>query len=204
MRLPSVLRFQLMVLGLVLLGVGDVTGAGPLSRYGLRDVDSEDQSGHRILQFQLGSAIRSSGTLWGAPSWSGRGQFRASVSYGFDGWRGFDQEMRIDYQEYRFPGTTQPRKWSLSSIFVFPRSIHYFPLYFGLGGGLALFFNQLPGESELGLDYQLLIGLRFYRLWGSVGVAIEFNQNGHLFLLSDGQAHQSSLMFGLVADFDGI
>lgn len=71
-------------------------------------------------------------------------------------------------------------------------------------GGLALFFNQLPGESELGLDYQLLIGLRFYRLWGSVGVAIEFNQNGHLFLLSDGQAHQSSLMFGLVADFDGI
>lgn len=76
-----------------------------------------------------------------------------------------------------------------------------FPLYFGGGAGVGVFFKQLRDESSLSLDYQLVMGLRLLRLIGETGLVLETGMKNHVHLLSDGQYNGVFLTLGAAFNF---
>jgi hypothetical protein len=92
-------------------------------------------------------------------------------------------------------------KFSIMPIITFPDASSRFPLYFGVGLGLGVFGNQIPGESTLALDYSLIAGARFFNLWGQTGLFVEGGIKNHLHLLSDGQFNGTFISSGLVFTF---
>lgn len=153
----------------------------------------------QVLSLYVGSFISSQAYAWGNGSESvGRANY--GVTYLFDEWLGFDRNLRVEFQEFQFTGV-RPRKLSFSTLITFPRAESEFPLYFGAGLGLGVFLEQLPGESQFVLDYQLAAGLRFFDVFGAVGVFAEIAMKNHFNILSDGQLNGTTLVTGAVFHF---
>lgn len=157
--------------------------------------------GTRLLMLSLGTYTGSKAYLWkGSETRENVGRSSYGVTYLFDEWRSLDVNLRIDFNEFKIDDD-RALKMSLLPIITFPSAEARFPLYFGFGAGLGVFFQQVPEESQLALDYQLIAGARFSDLFENFGFFFEFGMKNHLHVLSDGQLNGSALTTGAVFSF---
>lgn len=123
------------------------------------------------------------------------------VTYRVGEWKNsMDLGLRIDYNEFEVAGE-KPTKLSFMPVLTFPDASSKFPLYFGAGMGLGVFFKQVPNKSAISLDYQLFAGARFFNVFENTGFFIEAGLKNHILLLSTGQLNGTFLSAGLVFTF---
>jgi hypothetical protein len=154
-----------------------------------------------VLWLHLGRATGSQ-----AYNWSEKGRLDAvatssyGLSYFLGDWGSLDGILRADFNEYEF---TEQRllKLSLMPLVVLPQLSTRFPLYFGVGAGLGVFFKQLEAKSQISFDYQLFLGLRLMDLWPGLGFFIEYGLKNHVHLLSEGQLNSTVLSLGPIFHF---
>jgi hypothetical protein len=156
--------------------------------------------GFEFLMLNLGSFVGSESYFWGPSSPPNVGRANYGVTYLFDQWHSLDRHVRIEFAEYKIEDH-QPRKISILPLITFPRAETRFPLFFGFGVGVGVFFNQIRGESDFSLDYQLVGGLRFLDVFNRVGFFAEYAMKNHFLILSDGQFNGSALNTGVVFTF---
>lgn len=131
----------------------------------------------------------------------GIGNLTTGVSYRIGQWVGsMDLLIRADLITFHLD-ETQLKKMSLLPLIAFPEANSRFPLYFGGGIGLGVFFEQIDKESPISLDYQLFAGIRLFELIGSMGLTFEFGMKNHLHLLSDGQYSGTFASMGFLFTF---
>lgn len=128
------------------------------------------------------------------------GKSGLGVTYRFDEWGQSDLNIRFELNEFAAVEQKQ-LKFSIMPVVVFPEADSQFPLYFGVGGGLGVFFKQVDQESSLSFDYQLFMGARFFNIAGSTGFFIETGLKNHIHLLSDGQLNGTYLSLGALFTF---
>ncbi len=114
------------------------------------------------------------------------GKWTGGVTYRFDEWGGMDTLFRVELGAFELEGEKM-NKLSFMPVLAFPEASSEFPLYFGIGGGLGVFFKQINNESSLSIDYQVLVGARFFNILDSIGFLVEAGLKNHLHILSDGQ-----------------
>ncbi|MEN0058150.1 MAG: hypothetical protein AAGB31_04900 [Bdellovibrio sp.] len=123
------------------------------------------------------------------------------VTYRVGEWlNSMDMNLRIDYSEFDV-GREDASKLSFLPLITFPDASSRFPLYFGAGLGLGIFFQQASSKSALSLDYQLVAGARFFNIYENTGFFVEAGLKNHLLLLSSGQLNGTFLAAGLVFTF---
>lgn len=156
----------------------------------------------RLLALHLGGYTESEAFVWGK---RGRnddiGKYTVGVTYRVGEWtNSMDLHIRVDFNRYELENE-RPLKMSFLPLITFPDAASGFPLYFGAGAGVGVFFKQLDGESNLSLDYQILAGVRMLDVFGSTGVFFESGMKNHLHLLSDGQVNAVFVATGAVFRF---
>jgi len=158
-------------------------------------------SGDNLLMLHLGQYTDSQSYNWGPSNLIyGAGQANYGVTYLMDQWRGLDVNLRADFSEYSLQGT-RAVKLAIMPLVTFPRAETKFPLYFGIGGGGGVFLQQYPNSSNISFDYELVLGLRFMELVGSLGLFAEYGMKNHLLLLSQGQFNGTVISGGLIFNF---
>ena len=166
----------------------------------VRDASSQSLS-EGLLMLHVGGFSSSTSYNWKDNNKRGGvGKATYGVTYLYDHWNGLDVNLRFDFIEYKID-EERALKLSLLPLWTFPMAAKHFPLYFGLGVGPGIFFNQLADESNLSLDYQLIAGARFMDLYENFGAFIEFGLKNHLHILSDGQFNGTALVAGAVFTF---
>lgn len=129
------------------------------------------------------------------------GRWTTGVTYRIGEWtNSMDLGFRAELTSFKVEDS-HPLKLSLLPVITFPDAKSGFPLYFGAGAGLGVFFKQAQDESSLSLDYQIFAGVRFPNLLGSTGFLFETGLKSHLHLLSDGQYNGVFVAAGAVFDF---
>lgn len=129
------------------------------------------------------------------------GSTSIGVTYRMYEWRNsMDLNIRVDFNEYKVAGE-KPQKLTLMPLLTFPDASARFPLYFGFGAGLGVFLKQIPDESPIAFDYQLIMGARFFDIFENTGFFIEAGLKNHLLLTSSGQVNGTYLTGGLVFTF---
>lgn len=158
----------------------------------------------RVLMLHLGAFTSSESFYW---TRSGRIDDVAKTNFGLtyrmdEFTSSMDLNIRADFTFYHFPGEDlEPFKMSILPLVTFPDAGSGFPLYFGLGGGLGVFFRQIKNESNLTFDYQLVAGARFMNIADGAGFFIESGLKNHLHLLSDGQINGVFFSGGAIFTF---
>lgn len=179
----------------------DEVGRKAAQKYFTTDANSKSSFGTNVLMIHLGKFTNSVAYSWGANSpLTDSGAAVYGVTYLFEQWHGFDTNLRIDFHEFVIENQ-KVMKMSVAPIWTFPRVDTQFPLYFGLGGGLGVFFQQVTGRSYLSFDYQLLMGVRFLNMIQNFGVFLEVGMKNHLHLLSTGQFNGTAVSIGGVFNF---
>ena len=154
-----------------------------------------------LLMLHVGGYSSSTSYQWkDSDKRTGVGKATYGVTYLFDQWSGLDVNVRFDFNEFKIDDE-RATKLSLMPLWTFPRAETHFPLYFGMGAGLGVFFTQLTDESNISFDYQLVAGVRFQDLYENLGAFVEFGMKNHLHLLSDGQFNGTALSAGAVFTF---
>lgn len=122
------------------------------------------------------------------------------ITYFLSEWNSLDLNLRADFNEFLI---NQERlvKISFLPLITFPRIETRFPIYFGMGAGLGVFFKQIDSESNLSFDYQLVTGVRMMDLLNGMGFFVEYGLKNHLHLLSDGQLNATAVTGGAVFSF---
>jgi hypothetical protein len=157
--------------------------------------------GDNFLSIMAGPYINSASYAWkGSDKRTGIAKATYNVTYLFERWHNIDVNIRGDFTEFQLDDE-KFLKMSLMPLWTLPMADTRFPLYFGFGAGLGVFFRQVDGESNLSLDYQLLTGLRFPDLFENVGPILEFGMKNHLHILSDGQVNATALTIGAIFSF---
>lgn len=165
------------------------------------EVSQNASNGNGMLMLQIGGFINSDAYEWGMNGKQEKiGKASYGVTYLFDQWHGIDVNIRGDFNEYKVAGN-RAVKFSIMPLWTLPMVESNFPLYFGLGTGLGVYFKQLDDESNISFDYQLVAGFRLRDLFNSVGIVVEFGLKNHLHLLSDGQFNGTALTAGTVFSF---
>ncbi|MCB0413492.1 MAG: hypothetical protein KDD50_04110 [Bdellovibrionales bacterium] len=153
------------------------------------------------LALQIGSFFNDNAYQWGSAEKEGVGEFNAGVTYRFGEWvDSTDFVIRMDFGSYNL-ATGPSTKMSILPMITFPDANSGFPLYFGLGAGLGIFFKQVDSESDISLDYQLIAGTRFFNVIENMGLIFETGMKNHFNLLSDGQYNSVFLSAGTVFVF---
>lgn len=111
-----------------------------------------------------------------------------------------DLHVRVDYTQFKLDDENVS-KISFMPMITFPDAKSRFPLYFGMGVGMGIFMKQIDKKSALSLDYQLVMGARFFNVFESTGFFVEGGLKNHLHLLSSGQLNGAFLAGGLVFTF---
>lgn len=154
------------------------------------------------MALHLGRFMSSQSWEWGQNGRednTGAGSF--GVTYRMYEWNNsMDMCVRIDFNEYDVAGE-KPLKMSLMPLITFPDATSRFPLYFGAGLGLGVFFKNHKDESPLSFDYQLVMGARFFNVFENAGFFIETGMKNHLQLFSTGQFNGVFLTGGAVFTF---
>lgn len=162
---------------------------------------SPAQAGDRYLSLHVGTFFDENSYSWGRSSQEDIGKFNAGVTYRIGQWvNSMDLLFRADYNAYEL-NEGRASKLSLLPLITFPDASSRFPLYFGGGAGLGVFFKQIPGEESLSFDYQLVAGARFFDLLEGFGVMVETGMKNHVLLLSDGQFNGVFFSIGGVFNF---
>lgn len=186
-----------------------VVGRKAASRYFEKDQESIERGpaqsggggGNSLIMLSLGTYIGSKTYQWkGGDSRDNVGRATYGVTYLFDEWHGLDMNFRADFSEYRLD-SDYAKKLSFLPLITFPRAETRFPLYFGIGAGLGVYFQQVSEESNISLDYQLVAGGRFMDLFENFGFFFELGMKNHLHLLSDGQFNGTAMTAGGVFSF---
>ena len=155
----------------------------------------------RLIMLSIGSYVSSTSYAWaGSARRTDIGKSSYGLTYALDPSNSYDTNVRLDFSEYRIDEFLAT-KMSVMPLYTFPSVESRFPLYFGVGFGLGVFFQQVEKESPLSFDYQLVGGLRFQDLYRSAGFFTELAMKNHLHLLSDGQLNATSLTMGGVFSF---
>ena len=163
--------------------------------------ESSSYAGESLLMLHAGGFTESTSYKWqGDPSQKGIGKATYGVTYLYDRWGKLDTNIRMDFIEFKL-NDQRATKLSLMPLWTFPMAESRFPLYFGLGAGLGIFFTQIEGESNLSLDYQLIAGVRFLDIIDNFGAFVEYGLKNHLHLLSDGQYNSTALTGGVAFTF---
>lgn len=168
-----------------------------------REVAAEESSysGDRLLMLHIGGYSNSSSYQWkDSNRRNGVGKATYGVTYLFDKWAGLDVNVRFDFNEYKID-EERATKLSAMPLWTFPAAETKFPLYFGGGVGAGVYFTQLADESNISLDYQLVVGTRFLDLIENAGFFAEYGLKNHLHLLSDGQFNGAAVSVGAVFSF---
>ncbi len=160
-----------------------------------------DSDSH-YLAVHIGGFVSDTAYKWGSPnSQKDVGNLNIGVTYRLGEWiNSADFAMRIDYSTYEVRNQAAS-KLSFLPVIMFPDASSKFPLYFGVGAGVGVFVKQLGGESALAVDYQLLLGARFFDLFNNAGFFVEAGLKNHLMMLSDGQFNGTFVAVGSVFTF---
>lgn len=175
------------------------SGRQAASKYMNRKVAS---SADRYLAIHVGGFANSEAYRWGeADSWNDKAKTNLGVSYRVGEWTSsMDLLFRAEMLTYSFDNE-KPVKLSFMPVVTFPDSRSEFPLYFGAGIGGGVFLKQVSGGSSLSLDYNLIIGSRFFNVIESTGLLFETGLKGHVHLLSSGQFNSTYISAGAVFAF---
>lgn len=111
-----------------------------------------------------------------------------------------DWNVRGDFLFFTLP-EGRPVMLSVLPLLIFPESSSKFPIYFGLGAGPGVYFQQVNSKSYFALAYQLLVGARFFDVMGSTGFFVEGGIKNHLHLLSEGQFNGAFVSVGTIFTF---
>lgn len=182
--------------------VGREAAAKYFQQRGPAESSSSVAPGDHYMALHVGRFMSSQSWEWaqsGREDNVGRGSY--GVSYRLDEWNGsMDFGIRIDFNEYDIGGK-KPLKMSMMPTIMFPDASSRFPLYFGGGAGLGVFFTQVEDESSLAFDYQLFMGARFFNIFENTGFFVEMGMKNHLLLTSTGQYNGVFLTGGAVFTF---
>ncbi len=141
----------------------------------------------RYLTIHLGVSVSDQAYRWGKHTDSDVSKWQLGFTYRLGQWlRAADFLIRVDWMNYELMDE-RVQKLSFLPMIQLPDAASYFPLYFGFGLGPGVFLKQLPDESSISIDYQLVVGARFFEVAGSTGFFIETGLKNHILLLSDGQ-----------------
>jgi hypothetical protein len=159
-------------------------------------------SGDHILMLQAGGYVNSDVWKWnGDERLQKVGRNTYGLTYKTGDWSsGIDANLRVDFSEFQI-GEERPFKMSLMPLLTFPDADSHFPLYFGVGAGVGIFFKQIENASNLSFDYQLVAGVRLMDLFESAGIVFEGGLKNHLHVLSLGQYNSVFLDAGLIFAF---
>ena len=155
------------------------------------------------LALHLGGFVSDNVYKWGGrDSDTNRGNLNIGLTYRLGEWQNsMDLGLRVDYQTFGLADGSA-NKLSFLPVILFPDASSKFPLYFGVGAGLGVFTKQLPGESPISIDYQLLLGARFFNIANShAGFFVEGGLKNHFHVFSDGQFNGTFLAVGGVFTF---
>lgn len=158
--------------------------------------------GDHYLALHLGSFLGTDSYQWGqTPHTTNTGRLTVGVSYRLSSASSLaDWIIRADFMGYELP-ESRALQLGLIPMLVFPEAGSKFPLYFGLGAGPGIFFTQLPAESFLAFDYQLIAGARMFDVLENTGFFIEGGLKNHILLMSDGQFNGFFLAVGAIFSF---
>lgn len=156
----------------------------------------------RVMSVMVGSFINDKAYRWGRKDRDkDAGEMMFGVTYRVGEWTAsMDLNFRAELMTYSVDGET-PLKLSVMPVITFPDARSDFPLYFGAGAGVGIFFDQVADESDLSLDYAIVIGGRFMELWDGGGLCVETGVKGHIHLLSSGQQDGVFLSVGGIFTF---
>lgn len=182
-------------------------GRKAAAKYFQKDTEEEGEdpapskSNDGLLMLHIGGFTSSTSYQWkDNDKRTGVGKASYGVTYLFDHWGALDTNIRFDFIEYKVDDS-RATKMSVLPLWTFPMAERNFPLYFGFGAGLGVYFQQLEDESNISLDYQLVAGARFVDLVENFGAFVEFGLKNHLHVLSDGQFNGTTLAAGAVFTF---
>lgn len=156
----------------------------------------------RYMAVHLGTFSDSEAYRWGdQDSWNDKAKTNIGVTYRVGEWtNSMDLLFRAELMSFDFDGE-KPYKLSMMPVVIFPDARSTFPLYFGAGIGAGIFLKQVSGESSLSLDYNLILGTRFFDVIPAGGFFFEAGLKGHVHLLSSGQFNGTYLAGGMVFTF---
>jgi hypothetical protein len=156
------------------------------------------------LAIHVGRMMGSKSYDWGSHNQTDVGDFTAGITYRIGEWKNsMDLNLRLDFIQYKVDGEGEqkPLKLSILPLVTFPDASSKFPLYFGFGAGPGVFFRQTDNEASLSLDYQLIVGARFFDVVENAGFFIESGLKNHLQLWNSGQFNGTFLTAGAVFTF---
>lgn len=186
------------------------TGRDAASKYmgagsgdsGTRAPAQSGTSAAHYLAIHLGTFLSDDAYKWGRQSRaSDVGKLNGGVTYRVGEWvNSMDLNIRLDFATFSLPAG-DATKISVLPVVIFPDSNSKFPLYFGAGAGAGIMAKTTDGESALALEYQLLLGARFFEVMDSTGFFVEAGVKNHLHVFSDGQFNGQFLAAGAVFTF---
>jgi hypothetical protein len=167
-----------------------------------RRPNSFGPSDTHYLAIHAGAYVSDDAYRWGGTDRATDvGTWNAGVTYRVGEWvNSMDLCFRMDFSAFDLPAG-KATKISVLPVILFPDANSRFPLYFGGGLGAGIMTKQLNDESVLTLDYQLLLGTRFFDVFGSTGFFVEAGVKNHINLLSDGQFNGTFISAGTVFTF---
>lgn len=196
--------FVVFLLSPLMSSADPVVGREAAAPYFSEEARPERVAGPRdhYMVLHIGKLVNSNAWNWGP---SGRqkdvGAATIGVTYRIGEWKGLtDTLIRLDFNEFDIRGE-KPQKLSFLPMIMFPDAASEFPLYFGAGVGPGVFFKQVGGEASITLDYQLVVGMRFFDVFESVGFSVESGLKNHIQLGDDGQLNSSFFALGAVFTF---
>ena len=159
-------------------------------------------SSERVLMIHLGTFLNDKAHRWGNKLRDEDvGTAQLGVSYRVGEWtNSMDLFFRAEFMSYDIDND-RPLKLSVMPIVAFPDARSAFPIYFGAGAGLGVFFEQAEDESDLSIDYALIVGARFPDLFEYGGLFFETGLKGHVHLLSSGQQDGVFISAGALFNF---
>lgn len=163
-----------------------------------RSIGADDH----YLALHLGRFMNGRSWDWGKEGPQDRvGTNTYGLTYRMSEWNNsMDWSLRVDFTEFQVDDE-KPLKMTFLPLLTFPDATSKFPLYFGGGVGLGVFFKQIHSESNISLDYQMMVGARFLNIYENAGFFIETGLKNHLLLTSDGQFNGVYLSGGAVFTF---
>lgn len=198
---PSQIGRQAAARYLTAVPVDDQEDSGAPSVHPTKHSSRDDDDLRRVLMLGIGTYVGSQSYQWkGSGKRESVGRANYGVTYLIDKWKAFDMNLRVDYFEYKIDDD-HPTKLSFLPLLTFPSADKNFPLYFGLGAGVGIFFQQIPEQSNISIDYELVAGARFQDLFQNFGFFFELAMKNHLLLLSSGQLNGTTLNVGGVFTF---
>ena len=162
------------------------------------DISDQDH----YLAIHAGQFIEATAWEWGQHERAEKtGSYTVGLTYRMRRiWEQMDLNLRVEFDEYNITNE-KPFKLSVMPLITFPDASSKFPLYFGAGVGGGVFFRQVKDESYLSLDYQLIMGARFFDIYENAGFFVETGLRNLLLITTNGQFNSTFLCAGAVFTF---